>query len=46
MTRVVDVDGFSTDSLRLLLACQEYPEGTLALKIEAELTHRRERGEA
>jgi hypothetical protein len=34
-----------TASLRILLHCQEFPEGTLALKIEAELMHRRARGE-
>lgn len=40
---MVDVDGFSTRGLSILLGCQEYPEGTFALKIEAELTHRQAR---
>lgn len=38
---MVDVDGFSTRSLEILLGCQEYPEGTFALKIEATLIRRR-----
>ena len=38
---MVDVDGFSTRSLQILLDCQEYPEGTFALKLEAELIRRR-----
>lgn len=44
MASVVDVDGFSTHSLEILLRCQEYPEDTFALKIEAELLRRRALG--
>jgi hypothetical protein len=38
---MVDPAGFSTRSLQILLGCQEFPEGTFALKIEAELIRRR-----
>jgi hypothetical protein len=41
-----DPAGFNTESLRILLNCQEYPEGTMALKIEAELIRRRAEGRA
>jgi hypothetical protein len=40
MVSVFDPAAFTSRDLRILLGCQEYPEGTLALKIEAELLMR------
>lgn len=45
MASVADPAEFTSRDLRTLLGCQEYPEGTFALKIEAELLMRRAKGE-
>ncbi len=41
--RLFDPTGFSDESLRLLLAAQEYPEGDVAMSIELEQQIRRAR---
>lgn len=43
---MLNVSGFSTPSLKILLGLQEYPEGDFAEAIELELTIRRARGDA
>lgn len=40
-TRLFDPTGFSDESLRLLLAAQEYPDGDCAMSIELEQQIRR-----
>jgi hypothetical protein len=42
---MTDPAAFTSPELRILLRCQEYPEGTFAVKIEAELMMRRAKGE-
>jgi hypothetical protein len=40
---MTDPAEFTSRDLRILLAAQEYPEGTFAMKIEAELLMRQAR---